>query len=117
MLQRVQVVDQSDQSVLAFGDYSEISGLTLRSGGGDDRFTIDLDSFGDRAAPRMSVVLMDDPIMAIAQGEELGVPMWVCQAARLVFKHAMFQGAAKEDLTAIVKYVERAAGFEIPKTR
>jgi len=62
-------------------------------------------------------ILMKDIDLAIAQGEDLGIPMWVCQAARLVFKHAMFQGAAKEDLTAIVKYVERAAGFEIPKTR
>ncbi len=62
-------------------------------------------------------ILMKDIDLAIAQGEDLGVPMWVCQAARLVFKHAMHQGAAKEDLTAIVKYVERAASFEIPKTR
>ena len=62
-------------------------------------------------------ILMKDIDLAIAQGEDLGVPMWVCQAARLVFKQAMFQGAAKEDLTAIVKYVERGAGFEIPKTR
>jgi 2-hydroxy-3-oxopropionate reductase len=30
---------------------------------------------------------------------------------------AIAQGAAKEDLTAIVKYVERDVGFEIPKTR
>ena len=62
-------------------------------------------------------ILMKDIDLAIAQGEDLGVPMWVCQAARLVFKHAMHQGAAKEDLTAIVKYIERDAGFEIPKTR
>jgi 2-hydroxy-3-oxopropionate reductase len=62
-------------------------------------------------------ILMKDIDLAIAQGEELGVPMWVCQAARLVFKHAMFQGAAQEDLTSIVKYIERDAGFEIPKTR
>ena len=62
-------------------------------------------------------ILMKDIDLAIAQGEELGVPMWVCQAARLVFKHAMHQGAAKEDLSAIVKYIERDAGFEIPKTR
>ncbi len=62
-------------------------------------------------------ILMKDIDLAIAQGEALGVPMWVCQAARLVFKHAMFQGAAKEDLTAIVKYIERDARFEIPKTR
>ena len=62
-------------------------------------------------------ILMKDIDLAVAQGEALGVPMWVCQAARLVFKHAMHQGAAKEDLTAIVKYVERGAGFEMPKTR
>jgi 3-hydroxyisobutyrate dehydrogenase-like beta-hydroxyacid dehydrogenase len=62
-------------------------------------------------------ILMKDIDLAIAQGEELGVPMWVCQAARLVFKHAMHQGAAKQDLTAIVQYVERGAGFEIPRTR
>jgi 2-hydroxy-3-oxopropionate reductase len=62
-------------------------------------------------------ILMKDIDLAVAQGEELGVPMWVCEAARLVFKHAMHKGAAKEDLTAIVKYVERDARFEIPKTR
>src|ERR1700760_1662815 len=62
-------------------------------------------------------ILMKDIDLAIAQGEELGVPMWVCQAARLVFKHAIHQGAAKEDLTAIVKYIEDDAGFEMPKTR
>ncbi len=62
-------------------------------------------------------ILMKDIDLAIAQGEDLGVPMWICQATRLVFKHAMFQGAAKEDITAIVKYVERGAGFEMPRTR
>ena len=62
-------------------------------------------------------ILMKDIDLAIAQGEELGVPMWVCGAARLVFKHAIHKGAAKEDLTAIVKYIERDAGFEMPKTR
>ena len=47
----------------------------------------------------------------------IGVPMWVCQAARLVFKHAMHQGAAQEDITAIVQHIERDAGFALPKTR
>ena len=61
-------------------------------------------------------ILMKDIDLAVAQGEELGVPMWVCEAARLVFKHAMHKGAATEDLTAIVKYIERDAGFEMPKT-
>jgi 3-hydroxyisobutyrate dehydrogenase-like beta-hydroxyacid dehydrogenase len=62
-------------------------------------------------------ILMKDIDLAIAQGEELGVPMWVCQAARLVFKHAMFTGAARDDLTTIVRHIERVAGFELPKTR
>lgn len=62
-------------------------------------------------------ILMKDIDLAIAQGEELGVPMWVCQAARLVFRHAMHKGAGHEDMTTIVKHIERDAGFEIPKTR
>jgi 3-hydroxyisobutyrate dehydrogenase-like beta-hydroxyacid dehydrogenase len=62
-------------------------------------------------------ILMKDIDLAIAQGEDLGVPMWVCQAARLVFKHAMQKGAAKQDLTTIVQHIERDAGFEIPRTR
>lgn len=62
-------------------------------------------------------ILMKDIDLAIAQGEELGVPMWVCQAARLVFKHAIFAGSEDDDLTSVVRYVERGAGFEIPKTR
>src|SRR6202020_252463 len=32
-------------------------------------------------------ILMKDIDLAIAQGEELGLPMWVCEPARLVFKH------------------------------
>jgi len=62
-------------------------------------------------------ILMKDIDLAIAQGEELGVPMWVCQAARLLFKHAIFAGSANDDLTNIVRFVERSAGFEMPKTR
>lgn len=62
-------------------------------------------------------ILMKDIDLAIAQGEELGVPMWVCHAVRLVFRHAIFAGSADDDLTSIVRYVERGAGFEIPKTR
>lgn len=62
-------------------------------------------------------ILMKDIDLAIAQGEELGVPMWVCQAARLVYKHAMFAGAADDDISTLVCHVERGAGFEMPKTR
>ena len=71
-------------------------------------------SFGYGAALH---ILMKDIDLAIAQGEQLGVPMWVCQAARLVYKHAMFEGAADNDISTLVRHVERAAGFEIPKTQ
>jgi 2-hydroxy-3-oxopropionate reductase len=62
-------------------------------------------------------ILMKDIDLAIAQGEELGVPMWVCQAARLVHKHAIFRGSENDDISTLVHHVERDAGFEMPKTR
>jgi 2-hydroxy-3-oxopropionate reductase len=62
-------------------------------------------------------ILMKDIDLAIEQGEELGVPMWVCQATRLLFKHAIFAGSADDDLTNIVRFVESGAHFEMPKTR
>jgi 3-hydroxyisobutyrate dehydrogenase-like beta-hydroxyacid dehydrogenase len=51
-------------------------------------------------------IIMKDVDLAIAQGEELGVPMWVCQAVRLVLKHGVFQGRAQQDLSRIVQIVE-----------
>lgn len=62
-------------------------------------------------------ILMKDIDLAIAQGERLGVPMWVCQAARLAYKHAVFADGEQPDITTLVTHTERAAGFEIPKTR
>lgn len=46
-------------------------------------------------------ILMKDVDLAIEQGEELGVPMWVCQAARLVLKHLVFQGHAQQDMSHV----------------
>jgi 3-hydroxyisobutyrate dehydrogenase-like beta-hydroxyacid dehydrogenase len=71
-------------------------------------------SFGYGAALH---ILMKDIDLAIAHGEDLGVPMWVCQAARLVYKHAMFEGAADDDISTLICHVERGAGFEMPKAR
>jgi 2-hydroxy-3-oxopropionate reductase len=71
-------------------------------------------SFGYGAALH---ILMKDIDLAIAQGEELGVPMWVCQAARLVYKRTIFEGAADNDISTLIHHVERGAGFEMPKTR
>ena len=49
---------------------------------------------------------MKDVDLAIAQGEELGVPMWVSQAVRLVLKHGVFQGRAQQDMSRIVEIIE-----------
>lgn len=51
-------------------------------------------------------ILMKDVDLAIAQGEELGVPMWVCQAVRLVIKHGIYQGRGQQDLSHIVHIIE-----------
>jgi 2-hydroxy-3-oxopropionate reductase len=51
-------------------------------------------------------ILMKDIDLAIAQGEELGVPMWVSQAVRLVLKHGVFQGRAQQDLSRVVEIIE-----------
>jgi 3-hydroxyisobutyrate dehydrogenase-like beta-hydroxyacid dehydrogenase len=53
-------------------------------------------------------ILMKDVDLAIEQGEALGVPMWVCQAARLVLKHGVFQGRAQQDMSRIVQIIESA---------
>ncbi|MDF1791237.1 MAG: NAD(P)-dependent oxidoreductase [Thalassobaculaceae bacterium] len=50
-------------------------------------------------------ILMKDVNLAIEQGEALGVPMWVCQAARLVMLHGTFQGRSGDDLSQIVEIV------------
>lgn len=50
--------------------------------------------------------LMKDVDLAMEQGEALGVPMWVCQAARLVLKHGVFQGRGQQDLSRVVQIIE-----------
>ena len=60
-------------------------------------------------------ILMKDVDLAIELGEELGVPMWVSQAARLVYKHAMFEGRGEADLSRMVEVVEKGAGFTLPR--
>jgi 3-hydroxyisobutyrate dehydrogenase-like beta-hydroxyacid dehydrogenase len=51
-------------------------------------------------------ILMKDVDLAVAQGEALGVPMWVCQAARLVLKHGIFQGRGSHDMSRTVQIIE-----------
>jgi 3-hydroxyisobutyrate dehydrogenase-like beta-hydroxyacid dehydrogenase len=54
-------------------------------------------------------ILMKDVDLAVAQGEALGIPMWVCQAARLVLKHGVFQGRGEQDMSRIVQIIEEGA--------
>lgn len=54
-------------------------------------------------------ILMKDVDLAIEQGEALGIPMWVCQAARLVLKHGMFQGRGSQDLSRTIEIIEEGA--------
>lgn len=51
-------------------------------------------------------ILMKDVDLAIEHAETLGVPMWVCQTARLVLKHSVFQGHAAQDMTRIAQIIE-----------
>jgi 3-hydroxyisobutyrate dehydrogenase-like beta-hydroxyacid dehydrogenase len=62
-------------------------------------------------------ILMKDVDLAIQQGEALGVPMWVCQAARLVYKHRVMAGKGGDDLSTLVQVIEQGAGFEMPKSK
>ena len=61
--------------------------------------------------------LMKDIDLAIEQGQTLGVPMPICEMARASFRRAVDAGMQDSDVTAIVRLVERDAGFEIPRTR
>ena len=54
-------------------------------------------------------ILLKDVDLAIEQGEALGVPMWVCQAARLVLKHGIYQGRAQQDMWRVAEMIEDGA--------
>ena len=62
-------------------------------------------------------ILTKDVDLAIQQADRLGIPMWVCTAARQMFKNAMFAGMENKDITEIVTMIEKGAGFVLPKTR
>lgn len=54
-VQRIEVMDRNDSdAVLAFGDLSQISQLSITAGAGDDTLTIDLNSFVGFSVPDIS---------------------------------------------------------------
>ena len=62
-------------------------------------------------------ILMKDIDLAMEQGEDLGVPMWLCQTARNLFRNAIFAHSARADISTMVRFVEDNAGHQMPKTR
>lgn len=62
-------------------------------------------------------ILVKDVDLAVEQGEALGVPMWLCQTARLVYKHALFEGRGNADISRLIEFVERGAGYEMPRAK
>jgi len=70
-VQRVQVVDQtSGGAILAVGDLSEISAVAIGVTSGSDTITLDLNSFGSFAAPKLSV--QGDGLTALAIDSRAG---------------------------------------------
>ena len=47
--------------------------------------------------------------MQSRKAKNSGVPMWVCQAVRLVLKHGVFQGRGRQDMSRVVEIVEDGA--------
>ncbi len=58
--------------------------------------------------------------MTAVTGTGVGAPdgrIGVCQAARPVYKHAMFKGMANDDVSTMFRVIEQGAGHALPKTR
>ena len=74
-VQRVQVVDQtSGGAILAVGDLAEIKAVAIGVTSGSDTITLDLDSFGANAAPRLQV--QGDGLTALAIDHTAGIVAW-----------------------------------------
>lgn len=54
-----------------------------------------------------------DVTLGLDEAEDLGVPMWVGRNIRQVWEHAMTQGGAEEDFTALIRYMEAWAKTEV----
>ena len=61
---------------------------------------------------RMAITAKDISL-TVGEAEELGVPMWIAQSVRQVWKYAVSQGGADRDGTALITYLEPWAGVEV----
>lgn len=64
--------------------------------------------FGARMA-----ITAKDISLTVEEAEELGVPMWIAQSVRQVWKYAVSQGAGEKDGTSLITYLEPWAGVEV----
>ncbi len=86
---------------------------------GTGRNTATEDKFPRSVLPRKfaffgrTEIMYKDIYLCLQEAEEREVPMWVGNAVKQLWGFAMSQGAAKEDMTTLVKYVEQWAGVEV----
>ena len=65
------------------------------------------------AMSRAMAITAKDISLTVGEAEDLGVPMWVAQSVRQVWKYAVSQGGADRDGTSLVTYLEPWAGIEL----
>ena len=54
-------------------------------------------------------MLLKDVDLAIEQGDSLGIPMWVCQAAQHLLREGVSKGRARHDLSRTIHIIEDGA--------
>ena len=64
--------------------------------------------FGARMA-----ITVKDISLTVKEAEDLGVPMWIAQSVRQVWKYAASQGGSEKDGTALITFLEPWAGIEV----
>jgi 3-hydroxyisobutyrate dehydrogenase-like beta-hydroxyacid dehydrogenase len=67
--------------------------------------------FGARMA-----ITAKDISLTVKEAEELGVPMWIGQSVRQIWKYAVSQGGSEQDGTALITYLEPWAGVIVRGT-
>jgi 3-hydroxyisobutyrate dehydrogenase-like beta-hydroxyacid dehydrogenase len=54
-----------------------------------------------------------DVTLGLAEAEAAGVPMWALTAVGQLWRFAVLQGGGDEDMTSLIRYLERWAGAEV----
>lgn len=86
---------------------------------GTGRNTATEDKFPRSVLPRKfdffarTEIIYKDVYLCLQEAEDREVPMWIGNAVKQLWGYAMSQGAAKEDMTTLVKYLERWTGVEV----